>query len=867
MTTNLSSYLFVDTDLVSAGRVEVPDLHLLTDRHRYNLDIPTLQPIANPWDSLVEKNANGLIIELSRGWVSWWQLRLIKRVLKSGRAAWLYWPGEEAIERVDMARVQSLFRHWAVVRGWNKIDKIRGRVFARNCAVLDQDPEPLQRCLTDLSRLYRTAQPIEFPFSFTPSDSKPISGTGLYLRTDYWAQITSGGSYGHTCYVAKELARVTEQFLCLMPHRYTLLDEMGLKQLVMDPSCEDSNEISLIRANLQSYEFVKEAIAHVKPAYLYERLCLGNFVGAKISQEYEIPYIVEYNGSEISMMRSFGNGRYAHEEEFLRIEDAAFKQATLISVVSEPIRDELVKRNVSPEKILVNPNGVDLSAYSPGTMQEKVVLREKLGWNSSHRVVGFVGTFGGWHGIPVLAEALPLICRKAPHVKFLFIGDGNFKHLVDDQIRKHALYGFVQSLGRISQQEGAKWLRACDIYVSPHNSHMVNSRFFGSPTKIFEYMAMGGGIVASDLEQIGEVLSPALRPTELQGLSEKISDQRSILCQPGSVEEFVHAVVWLVQHPHIENQLGNNARTAAEKHFSWERHVSRLWKFAKKGKIHHNGKPFLFSEGPSFALQDRYKQQTQQQWDNDPCGSHYVKQANQHTIEWFQEAENYRYKHYAPWMHEVMEFSQHPGERILEVGGGMGTDLSQFARHGALVTDLDLSFRHLDLARKNFSLRGLSANFLHADAETFPFKDESFDVVYSNGVIHHTPNTPDVVQEIYRVLKPGGKAIVMVYAETSLHYWVELVWKLGVRQQMLEGCSMGEVLSRHVEISEHGAKPLVKVYSKGRLRNLFKQFSHMKIYHRQLIRAEMPPKLQWIPLEVAGKIMGWNYIIKATKAT
>ena len=289
-------------------------------------------------------------------------------------------------------------------------------------------------------------------------------------------------------------------------------------------------------------------------------------------------------------------------------------------------------------------------------------------------------------------------------------------------------------------------------------------------------------------------------------------------------------------------------------------------KFALKKKIDDDQKDPVPTTEQALALQDGYKQQTQQQWDNDPCGSHYVTEANQHTIEWFQEAESYRYKVYAPWMQEVMEFSQHPRERVLEVGGGMGTDLSQFAHHGALVTDLDLSRGHLNLARENFSLRGLSGNFLHADAETFPFKDKSFDVVYSNGVIHHTPNTHDVVQEIYRVLKPSGKAIVMVYAETSLHYWVELVWKLGVRQQMLEGYSMGEVLSRHVEISEHGAKPLVKVYSKSQLRDLFKLFSRIKIYQRQLIQEEIPPKLQWIPLEVAGKIMGWNYIIKASKA-
>ena len=383
-------------------------------------------------------------------------------------------PGEETIERVDLARVQSLFRHWAVIRGWNKIEKIRGRLFAKN----SQNPgaESFQRCFKELSRIHQAAQPSEF--SFSPSESKQISGTGLYLRTDYWAPITSGGSYGHTCYVAKELARVTEQLLCLMPHRYTLLEEMGLNQLVMEPPCKDSSEINLIRANIHCYKFVKEAIAQVKPAYLYERLCLGNFVGAKISQECGIPYIVEYNGSEISMMRSFGNGRYAHEEEFLCIEDAAFKQATIISVVSEPIKDQLIKRNVSPEKILVNPNGVDLTAYCPGTVEEKVALREALGWSSSHRVVGFTGTFGGWHGIPVLAEALPLICQKSPNVKFLFIGDGNFKHIVDEQIRKNALYGFVQSLGRISQQEGAKWLKACDIFISPHNSFYGGLKIF-----------------------------------------------------------------------------------------------------------------------------------------------------------------------------------------------------------------------------------------------------------------------------------------------------------------------------------------------------------------------------------------------------
>ena len=150
----------------------------------------------------------------------------------------------------------------------------------------------------------------------------------------------------------------------------------------------------------------------------------------------------------------------------------------------------------------------------------------------------------------------------------------------------------------------------------------------------------------------------------------------------------------------------------------------------------------------------------------------------------------------------------------------MGTDLAQFATHGAVVTDLDLSAGHLQLAEENFRLRGLEGRFIHYDAETLPFDDGSFDVVYSNGVLHHTPNTSAVVREIHRVLRPGGRAILMFYAEDSLHHWRKLVWGFGVKQGLLQRVSMGEIMSRSVERTANDAAPLVKVYTKPRLRAL-----------------------------------------------
>jgi len=268
----------------------------------------------------------------------------------------------------------------------------------------------------------------------------------------------------------------------------------------------------------------------------------------------------------------------------------------------------------------------------------------------------------------------------------------------------------------------------------------------------------------------------------------------------------------------------------------------------------------------TLETDDAYKDEVQRQWDRDPCGSHYVQRAAPDTLEWFLEVERYRFQVYAPWMFETMEFSAHAGDKILEIGAGIGTDHAQFARHGGIMHDLDLSAGHLKLAERNFQLRGLQSTFRHGDAEDIPFPADSFDLVYSNGVIHHTPNTAQVVKEIRRVLKPGGRCIVMVYAENSLHYWRNLFGALGVHRGELDNASMGDIMSRHVEISEHGARPLVKVYTARRLRALFDSFSEIRICKRQMIREELPRALSWFPLDMAGRLMGWNLIIKARKA-
>lgn len=868
-------YRYATAALDRVGEVESAELASFTERHKLRLE--PVFPDAAPPAAAPDPGFAGIVIEMPHGVAGRAVIGLARAWNRAGKRAFLYWPAETAVEVADEERLRSMRNLLLANAAFHVALPVLRRLRALQPWLVPAPPGPLQastiteanweRVATEgLNDLDRSPRPAPLAALAREDARWRVRAPGAYLRTDYWARITSGGSYGHTCHVADKLAAVSDGFTAFMGHRFPLLDEMGLRQVVVAPPYEESSEQALILANHHLGARLRAALEALRPAYVYERLVLGNFTGARLCRELGIPYLVEYNGSEISMSRSFGGGGYRHEALLLRMEDAAFRQATAISVISKHVRDSIVARGIPASKILVNPNGVDTKAYAPAPAEEKRAIRAGLGFADGDRVIGFIGTFGGWHGIDVLADAMPLVCARVPSAKFLLIGDGNKKPVVDAAIAKHRLWERVVCTGNVPQQEGARLLKACDLYVSPHDSHMVDSPFFGSPTKLFEYMGLAGGIVASDLEQIGEVLSPALRPADLGATPPAVTDQRAVLCRPGEVGEFADAVAYLCEHPEIARALGANARKAAEEEYSWAHHVQRLLDFAAAQSGVAAAGPLVGEDRRTrVATGDAYKDEVQNQWDNDPCGSHYVRDAQPHTLEWFLEAERYRYDDYGPWMHETMEFAGHGGERVLEIGAGMGTDLAQFAKHGAIVTDLDLSSGHLALAKENFALRGLEGAFVHHDAERIPFPDDTFDVVYTNGVIHHTPNTQSVIGEILRVLRPGGKAIVMVYAENSLHYWRNLVGWQGLVYGKLGTRSIGDVMSETVELSEAGARPLVKVYTAKRLRAMFSAFEDVSIVKRQLTPPEVPRLLAWLSADRLGRLMGWNLVLKARK--
>jgi glycosyltransferase involved in cell wall biosynthesis len=163
------------------------------------------------------------------------------------------------------------------------------------------------------------------------------------------------------------------------------------------------------------------------------------------------------------------------------------------------------------------------------------------------------------------------------------IGDG----VRSDDVRRELEDGNVRDLtvltGIVPQEEGPNYLAACDILASPHVPNADGTPFFGSPTKLFEYMAMGKGIVASDLDQLGKVLSPAVRATALpSGAPPADSPQVAVLCHPGDIGQLVAGIRFLVHDAQWRATLGANARREALGKYTWGHHVGAILAAAER---------------------------------------------------------------------------------------------------------------------------------------------------------------------------------------------------------------------------------------------------------------------------------------------
>jgi len=387
-------------------------------------------------------------------------------------------------------------------------------------------------------------------------------GHPIYLRTDISFNVISGGSVGHIAGVINNFKYFTGEPIFITSDKIsTVTDDILTYVVYPGKEYADFTELWPMYYNRVFEKAVNKITIDFPISFVYQRYSLYNYCGLKLAYQYNVPFVLEYNGSEIWINRNWG--KPLNKEKLANeIEMANLKHSDLIVVVSQVMKDELITRGVEENKILVNPNGVEPDIYSPEIDGTEVRRKYDFG---SKIVIGFIGTFGKWHGAELLVEAYGRLLKASPKyfqaTVLLMVGDGVTMPKVKEVIEKYQISNNCVLTGLVSQPEGPKYLAACDILVSPHVPNSDGTPFFGSPTKLFEYMAMGKGIVASDLEQIGEILRHG---------------ETAYMVKPGDVDALHAGMKILISDAVLRTRLGENARAEAVAKYTWREHTRKI---------------------------------------------------------------------------------------------------------------------------------------------------------------------------------------------------------------------------------------------------------------------------------------------------
>jgi glycosyltransferase involved in cell wall biosynthesis len=398
--------------------------------------------------------------------------------------------------------------------------------------------------------------------------ARPLSGTWssrnrklrrvLYLRPSSGVSSPVGGSVTHAHEVIRamtaqgvEVDAFTSDAAIAMtalrapnpPCRWRVVEvSRALKALPATAAL--GSDLALIRAALP--------IAR-RSDMIYQRHARFSLVGALLSRLTGVPLFLEYNGSQQFVGRYWNPTPLKHQ--LAQCEEAALRTAARILVVSEVDRKNLVARGIEPERVILNPNGVAVEQFANGGGSE---VRRKFGFADDDFVIGFVGSFGPWHGAPVLARAFCLVVDGVPHARLVLVGEGHELEATRQILAEAGVEKRVVYAGQVPPSEIPTYLDACDVLASPHVPLPDGVEFFGSPTKLFEYMASGRAIVASCLGQIADVLEHG---------------RTGWLVPPGDVHALALGLKRLADAPDLRRELGGRARRTAQEFHTWRRNA------------------------------------------------------------------------------------------------------------------------------------------------------------------------------------------------------------------------------------------------------------------------------------------------------
>lgn len=239
------------------------------------------------------------------------------------------------------------------------------------------------------------------------------------------------------------------------------------------------------------------------------------------------------------------------------------------------------------------------------------------------------------------------------------------------------------------------------------------------------------------------------------------------------------------------------------------------------------------------------KSQVRDFWNRASCGEKLYLTAEDRPS--FEAQRRRRYE-----LEPIREFADFPAFKslkTLEIGVGLGADHQSLAEAGAVLAGIDLTERAVAFTRTRFELFSLRSDLRVGDAEDLPYSDESFDAVYSWGVIHHSPDTQAAIDEIYRVLRPGGFAKVMIYHRQSMVGY--MLWMRYGAATLHPWRTLSEIYAQHLE------SPGTKAFSIAEARRMFRAFSSVEIStplgHGDLLTSEAGQRHHGLMLKMARR--------------
>jgi glycosyltransferase involved in cell wall biosynthesis len=315
-----------------------------------------------------------------------------------------------------------------------------------------------------------------------------------------------------------------------------------------------TSDVEAILVNDAVRRSALELARRLRPALVYQRHRAFLVAGLQVARAHDARFVLEWNSSEVWTRENWSN--------VLRIERVldplikAMERYVLVNgdltvAVSGVAAKAAITAGADPGKVIVVPNAVDVDEVDAAIDRSVPSLLTEGGR------IGWIGSFGPWHGAEVLIRAL---AQLAPDIELVMVGEGNLRSSLQSLAADLGVAGRIEWTGSLPHEEALRRLSQCDVLASPHTP-FPDQEFFGSPTKIFEYMAIGRPIVASALGQLAEVLEDG---------------RTAQLVTPGDARALAKGISTVLSLPDRGEALGRAAREAALLHHTWDHRARNI---------------------------------------------------------------------------------------------------------------------------------------------------------------------------------------------------------------------------------------------------------------------------------------------------